>query len=114
MALLNPVYAIILPFLFMFTLPIALFATLTTFLSFSLLFLRVLAVYFELAIAVIPYYLLGLDPTVPSINNPYSLNRLSKTQKQPTSPVRRKRRTCSSSTLSAKSLSNSRLLTPTP
>ena len=59
MALLNPVYSLILPFLFVFTVPIAILATITTTLAFSILAFRVILVYIELAIAVIPHYLLG-------------------------------------------------------
>ncbi|KAM3077104.1 hypothetical protein ACMFMF_005020 [Clarireedia jacksonii] len=59
MALISPFYAIILPFLFVFTLPFAIFASITTTLAFCVLFFRVTVVYIELALAVIPYYLLG-------------------------------------------------------
>jgi len=96
MALLNPVYGLILPFLFVFTLPIALFASLTTFLAFSVLTFRALLIYVELALAVIPYYLLGARPA-----SSY-LKRSTSFQSQPTtSPARRKRRGSTSSSLSA-------------
>ena len=47
MTLLNPAYALIVPFLFIFTLPLALFATLTTTLAFSILLFRVTIIYVE-------------------------------------------------------------------
>jgi len=59
MSLVNPTYAIILPFLFIFTIPFAIFATLTTILAFSILLFRVIIIYVDLALAVIPHYLLG-------------------------------------------------------
>lgn len=97
MALLNPAYSLVLPFLFIFTIPIAIFATITTIIAFSVLLFRVALVYFELAIAVIPYYLLGPKPhhrgNVPTKYNPAGV------------PVRRrKRRSSSSSALSAGSI----------
>jgi len=94
--LLNPVYGLILPFLFIFTIPIALFASLTTFLAFSILAFRVVLIYIELALAVIPYYLLGTR-TTSSL-----LQRSKDFQNQPTIPTaRRKRRGSTSSSLSA-------------
>ena len=96
MALLNPVYSLILPFLFFFTLPVALFASLTTFLAFSILAFRVVLVYIELALAVIPYYLLGARPSATYLKRSRSF------QNQPTiSSGRRKRRGSTSSSLSA-------------
>jgi hypothetical protein len=97
MTLLNPAYGIILPFLFICTLPLAVFATFTTFVAFSILLFRVILVYIELGLAVIPYYLLGLKTTPkPSISRTKSF----------TSPGtvpgvrRRKRRSSTSSNLS--------------
>ncbi|KAH8784260.1 hypothetical protein BGZ57DRAFT_329664 [Hyaloscypha finlandica] len=96
MVLLNPVYSLILPFLFIFTAPIALLATLTTFLAFSILAFRVVLIYIELALAVIPYYLLGARPASTYFKRSKSF------QNQPTiSPARRKRRGSTSSSLSA-------------
>ncbi|KAE9363684.1 hypothetical protein N431DRAFT_356705 [Stipitochalara longipes BDJ] len=103
MALLNPVYGLILPFLFVFTLPIALFASLTTFLAFSILTFRAILIYIELALAVIPFYLLGARPA-----STY-LKRSKSFQSQHTvSPARRKRRGSSTSS----SLSATGSLTP--
>jgi len=52
-------YSLTLPFLFVFTIPIAILASITTTLAFSILIFRVLLVYIELAFAVIPYWILG-------------------------------------------------------
>jgi hypothetical protein len=62
MAFLNPGYGLILPFLFLFTIPIALLATLTTIIAFCILIFRVTLVYIELALTVIPHYILGSEP----------------------------------------------------
>jgi hypothetical protein len=96
MALLNPVYSLVLPFLFLFTVPIAIFATLTTFLAFSILAFRVVLIYIELALAVIPYYLFGTR------SSSTFLKRSKSSQNQTTiSPARKKRRGSTSSSLSA-------------
>ncbi|KAM0275946.1 hypothetical protein ACHAQH_007247 [Verticillium albo-atrum] len=57
MALLNPVYAFIVPFLFLFTVPLAIFAGLTTTVAFSVLLFRVVLVYLDLALTLLPSYL---------------------------------------------------------
>jgi hypothetical protein len=62
MGLLNPVYALIVPFLFIFTIPLAIFAGITTTLAFTVLIFRVLIVYLDLALAVIPQYFIGRRP----------------------------------------------------
>lgn len=99
MALLSPAYSLILPFLFLFTIPIALFATLTTIAAFSVLLFRVALVYIELALAVIPYYVLGSRAAVPRNST------ISKYNPTPApSARRRKRRGSSSSALSAGSI----------
>jgi hypothetical protein len=69
MALLSPGYSLILPFLFLFTIPIALLAALTTTLAFSILFLRVTLVYIELALAIIPNYFLGDKASAQNLQN---------------------------------------------
>ncbi|KAL3955349.1 hypothetical protein ACCO45_010912 [Purpureocillium lilacinum] len=56
MALLNPVYAFMVPFLFIITAPLALFAGITTTLAFSVLILRVLIVYLDIALSLVPSY----------------------------------------------------------
>ncbi|KAK1972486.1 hypothetical protein LZ32DRAFT_101586 [Colletotrichum eremochloae] len=59
MGLLNPVYAIIVPFLFLFTVPLAIFAGITTTLAFTVLIFRVILVYFDLALSLLPSYITG-------------------------------------------------------
>ncbi|KAF4982733.1 hypothetical protein FZEAL_1686 [Fusarium zealandicum] len=59
MALLNPVYAFVVPFLFVVTVPLAVFAGITTTVAFSVLILRVLAVYIDVALSFVPHYLGG-------------------------------------------------------
>ena len=66
MALFSPSYGLVLPFLFLFAIPITLLAALTTTLAFSILLFRVTLVNIELAIAIIPNYLLGAKPTAQS------------------------------------------------
>ncbi|CEJ80362.1 hypothetical protein VHEMI00547 [[Torrubiella] hemipterigena] len=53
MALINPVHAAIVPFLCIVTVPLALFAGLTTTLAFSVLICRVIVVYLDIAISLI-------------------------------------------------------------
>ncbi|KAM0325892.1 hypothetical protein ACHAQA_007195 [Verticillium albo-atrum] len=57
MALLNPVYAFIVPFLFLFTVPLAIFAGITTTFAFTVLLFRVVLVYLDLALTLLPSYL---------------------------------------------------------
>ncbi|TVY16040.1 hypothetical protein LARI1_G004930 [Lachnellula arida] len=92
---LNPLYTVTLPILFLFSLPVALFACLTTILAFNVLLFRVSLIYIDLAAAVIPYYLLGITPN-PSIPE-------QKSATPPQIPSRRRRRR-SSSNLSTGSL----------
>ncbi|PBP27122.1 hypothetical protein BUE80_DR001825 [Diplocarpon rosae] len=101
MAIFNPFYGVILPFLFMFTLPIAIFASITTTFAISILFFRVLIVYIELALAVIPHWLLG-DPPQPSQQQQYPREPFPRTKSFGTPKTRRKkRRGSTSSNLSA-------------
>lgn len=65
MALVNPIYAFVVPFLFVVTLPLALFAGITTTLAFSLLIFRVLVVYLDVAISLVPQSLAGLRSARP-------------------------------------------------
>jgi len=90
---LNPLYTVTLPILFLFSLPVALFACLTTILAFNVLLFRVSLIYIDLAAAVIPYYLFGITPD-PSFPNQKSASPI---------PSRRWRRR-SSSNLSTGSL----------
>ncbi|KAG5952856.1 hypothetical protein E4U53_007725 [Claviceps sorghi] len=54
MALLNPVYAFVVPFLFVVTVPLALLAGVTTTIAFALLICRVVIVYLDVALSFIP------------------------------------------------------------
>ncbi|KAK3368970.1 hypothetical protein B0T24DRAFT_346345 [Lasiosphaeria ovina] len=56
MALINPVHGLVVPFLCMFTIPLAIFAGITTALAFSVLMFRVAIVYLDIALAFIPQY----------------------------------------------------------
>ncbi|KAI9167190.1 hypothetical protein HJFPF1_03315 [Paramyrothecium foliicola] len=62
MALLNPVYAFFVPFLFVVTIPLALFAGITTLLAFSVLIFRVALVYLDIAISLVPQSIVGFKP----------------------------------------------------
>jgi len=97
MALLNPIYGLILLFLFLFTIPLALFATLTTIYAFCVLLFRVALIYIELALAVIPYY---LGPRIVTAIKPAN----AKLDPIVIPVKRRKRRSSSSSALSAGSI----------
>ncbi|TVY32833.1 hypothetical protein LSUB1_G008401, partial [Lachnellula subtilissima] len=93
---LNPLYTVTLPILFLFSLPVALFACLTTILAFIVLLFRVSLIYIDLAAAVIPYYLLGISPNA-------SLPE-EKSGASPTQIPSRRRRRRSSSNISTGSL----------
>ncbi|PHH79982.1 hypothetical protein CDD83_3803 [Cordyceps sp. RAO-2017] len=54
MALINPVHTFIVPFLFVVTVPLAIFAGITTTLAFSILSLRVIVVYLDIALSLLP------------------------------------------------------------
>jgi hypothetical protein len=98
MALINYTYGFILPFILLFSIPLAIFATITTTLACSILLFRVLLVYAELAVAVIPHYLLGL--TTPK----QSLPRIKSFSNPTAAPIRRRKRRSSGSGASAGSL----------
>ena len=55
----NPVYGIIVPFLFIVTIPMAIVAGITTTLAFFILMFRVLLVYINIAMSFIPQYIMG-------------------------------------------------------
>ncbi|KAK4165225.1 hypothetical protein QBC43DRAFT_316293 [Cladorrhinum sp. PSN259] len=59
MALINPVHGLVVPFLCIFTIPLAIFAGITSALAFSVLMLRVAAVYLDIALALVPQYFKG-------------------------------------------------------
>lgn len=93
MTFFNPGYGLILPFLFIFTIPLAILAALTTTLAFCILLFRVTLVYVELALTVLPQYLLGSSP--PSRTRPHANSITGR---------RRKRRTSSTVTISGGSI----------
>ena len=62
MALFNPVYAFFVPFLFVVTIPLAVFAGLTTLFAFSVLIFRVAIVYLDIAISLVPQSIVGFKP----------------------------------------------------
>ncbi|PTB63977.1 hypothetical protein BBK36DRAFT_1181122 [Trichoderma citrinoviride] len=53
MALLNPLYAFVVPFLLVTTIPLAVFAGITTTFAFSILILRVFVVYLDIALSLV-------------------------------------------------------------
>lgn len=59
MALLNPVYGLIVPFLFFVTIPLAILAGITTTLAFSVLMFRVALVYVDIAVNMVSQYVAG-------------------------------------------------------
>lgn len=59
MALINPVHGLVVPFLCVFTIPLAIFAGITTTFAFSVLMFRVAVVYIDIALALIPQYFTG-------------------------------------------------------
>ncbi|KAL3418399.1 hypothetical protein PVAG01_10115 [Phlyctema vagabunda] len=97
MAIVSPFYVVIVPFLFLFTIPIALFASFTSCIAFAVLAFRVALIYIELAVAVIPYYVLGGK----TISTPIPR---SKSFIDPVTRVRRRKRRSSSSNVSAGSI----------
>ncbi|KAM0317090.1 hypothetical protein ACHAO8_002655 [Botrytis cinerea] len=104
MKLFSAFYAVILPFLFFFTFPIAVFAALTTTFAFCVLCFRVIIVYIELALAVIPYYLYGPRDEIKIAQSKRAIYN------PPNSPVRRKKRRSSASSSQSATGSN----TPVP
>lgn len=104
MALFNPGHGLILPFLFLFTVPIALFAALTTIIAFSILLFRVTLVYIELALTIMPNYFLG--PSTHSRRS-YAVSGAKSPTLSSTPSRRRRRRPSSTAALSGTT-------TPTP
>ncbi|KAK4191997.1 hypothetical protein QBC35DRAFT_485320 [Podospora australis] len=97
MALINPVHGLVVPFLCIFTLPLAIFAGITSALAFTVLMFRMGIVYFDIALALIPQYFRGnstskhhpaLGPSSPFDNNKHHQRRHSarEGQKTPASP----------------------------
>ncbi|TAQ91032.1 hypothetical protein B7494_g647 [Chlorociboria aeruginascens] len=99
MGCLSPYYFVILPFVCFFTIPIAIFASITTTFAFSILLFRVTLVYLELAFAVIPHYLIGSKAAIQPLPPATALSTANAV------PVRRrKRRTSTSSNFSGGSI----------
>ncbi|RFU35661.1 hypothetical protein B7463_g706, partial [Scytalidium lignicola] len=63
MALVNPSHGLILPFICIFSIPLAIFATITTSIAFSILAFRVILLYIELALSIIPSYFIATKTT---------------------------------------------------
>lgn len=59
MALINPVHGLVVPFLCLFTIPLAIFAGITTTLAFTVLMFRVAVVYLDIALSMVPQYFRG-------------------------------------------------------
>ncbi|KAJ4413712.1 hypothetical protein N0V85_003452 [Neurospora sp. IMI 360204] len=59
MPFLNPVHGLVVPFLCLFTIPMAIFAGITSALAFSLLMFRVAIVYVDIAMAFVPQFIKG-------------------------------------------------------
>ncbi|OAA68984.1 hypothetical protein ISF_03359 [Cordyceps fumosorosea ARSEF 2679] len=101
MALLNPIYVLFVPVLFLVTVPMALFAGITTTLAFSLLICRGILVYLDLALSYLHRGLHGLQV-------PARLHRAAAARSDPPSPTssylalrrRRHRRSSNASVLS--------------
>ncbi|KAB5540407.1 hypothetical protein GE09DRAFT_1137056 [Coniochaeta sp. 2T2.1] len=64
----NPVYSLMVPFLCVVTLPLAILAGITTTLAFSVLMFRVMVVYLDIAVSLVPQYLMGRNSTTTSEN----------------------------------------------
>jgi len=123
MALLPSLYTLTIPFILLFSVPLALFASLTSVLAFSILIFRVLIVYAELAVAVIPHYILRFTSSTHIIKPPSQINpskpfSASTSPPASTSPARRRSRrresTSSSNASLANILSSSDLTLPIP
>ncbi len=97
-------YSLTLPFLFVFTIPIAILASITTTLAFSILIFRVLLVYIELAFAVIPFWIFGLKQSGQVLRGSKAFSS------PPSVPARRRKRRGSTNS----SLSATGTITPIP
>ncbi|KHN97925.1 uncharacterized protein MAM_04314 [Metarhizium album ARSEF 1941] len=111
MALLNPVYALVVPFLFVVTVPLAILAGITTTLAFDVLILRVVIVYLDVALSLVPQSLANIKlrqryitreaRMPPAFRNGYGSSNgdssaASPTQQPPISHLRRRHRPSSS------------------
>jgi hypothetical protein len=87
MALFNPVYALVIPSLFVVTVPLAILAGITTTLAFSVLILRVIVVYLDIALSLLPQSLASLHSrdivdAATASSSPYKLP-----ERRPSSPT---------------------------
>lgn len=71
MGLLNPIHGLVVPFVFVFTVPLAILAGITTTLAFSVLMFRVIIVYLDLVLAMLPQYIMGVSPARGLFTGPY-------------------------------------------
>lgn len=86
--LLYPIHALVIPSLFLITVPLAITASITTTLAFSILILRVIVVYLDIALSLVPR-------SFATLNQPSSLQSRvtsSKSLSQPPSPLQSKNR----------------------
>jgi len=92
----NPARLLILPSVLLVSLPLAIFACITTAFAIAVLLFRVTIIYIELAVIVIPHYFLGSKAIAPvsrpSISSSSGIGQ--------SSPIRRKKRQSSTSSLS--------------
>ena len=91
----NPARSLILPTLLLVSLPLAIFACITTTLAIAVLLFRVAIIYIELAVIVIPHYFLGSKSVTPISRPSTSSSGIGQG-----SPVRRKKRQSSTSNFS--------------
>lgn len=109
MALFNPLYALVIPSLCLVTVPLAILAGITTTLAFSVLLLRVLVVYLEMALSLVPQSFSSLTTrtfpqTITTTASPLPLaSPLRRQQQQPNH--RRRRSSASGLSGSASSIS---------
>lgn len=104
MAFFNPLRLLVIPFLTIVTLPLAIFAGITTTIAFSVLLFRVMLIYFDLVISFVPTYIFGSFFSRRRLY--YNNNRYSAAGSPPLSPAstagfRRRRRLSSASLISA-------------
>lgn len=119
MALINPVHTLLVHFLFVVTVPLSIFAGITTTLAFSVLICRVVVVYLDIALSLVPHCFASckrqgpppspsvrpdeLQPVSPAVSSTYS-NDASPTTPTPTTQqhtlyARRRRRPSSATSV---------------
>ena len=113
MAIFNPIHAVIIPSLCLVTVPLAILAGITTTVAFGVLIIRLLLIYLDIAISVVPQSLSGITkhvfsqpisataaPPPPRLASPSPLRR-----QQPSYNHRRRRSSASARSGSASSIS---------